>query len=156
MSHFRVYLRSHDGPNTGRILERIEPTSDPDAAISAFQRFLSRDDLVGEKVAAVLSRDGTTLYFSRFDRELGDGRIHPLAPIDLWRDGEDTDATHWRPTDTAALPIGEALTAFRHGRGWSRARLADYLGVPPRTLEGWEQGRQNPDQEGPLRRLIGS
>lgn len=151
---FRVYLRSHDGPETGRILERIEPTGDTDAAVAAYRRFLARNDFSGQKVAAVLSRNRVSIYFSRFDRNFGDGRIHPNAPLDPWVDGPDATATNWHPVDTAALPIGEALVAWRQARGWTRATLADYLGVPPRTLEAWEQGRQTPDQEGPIRKIM--
>lgn len=38
----------------------------------------------------------------------------------------------------------ELIRSIRHQRGWSVREMADALGVSPRTVEGWEQGRKVP------------
>ena len=35
----------------------------------------------------------------------------------------------------------ESLKAWRQSEGATRAQAASWLGVSPRTIEGWEQGR---------------
>ena len=52
------------------------------------------------------------------------------------------------------MTLANELRNWRLALGWTRKQAASFLGVPLRTLEGWEQGRQKPDQEGPLRRLM--
>lgn len=77
---FRVYLRSHAANEVGKIdMASRTITSNPEAAIIAYRALLARDDLIGHPCAAVLSRavqrSGSSLFFSRFDKELGQGRI---------------------------------------------------------------------------------
>lgn len=74
---FKADLRWDDG---GRLTDR---TISPDraAAFLAFRALLARTDLEGQAVAARFVVDGRSLYFSRFDKPFGAGRIHPDAPI---------------------------------------------------------------------------
>lgn len=88
---FRVYLRSHAPGEVGRIdMASRTVTHNPTAAIVAYRELLARDDLIGQKCAAVLSRDGSSLFFSRFDREIGDGRLAADDPrLDPLMDSHD-------------------------------------------------------------------
>lgn len=36
------------------------------------------------------------------------------------------------------------IKEFRKQTGLSQSKFADYFGLPVRTLQEWEQGRQNP------------
>jgi hypothetical protein len=46
---------------------------------------------------------GTAIYFSRFDLLFGGGRIHPQAPLDLFREDDGTaEATLWEPCETVS------------------------------------------------------
>lgn len=77
---FRVYLRCHEANRVGEIdMASRTVTHNPDAAITAYRALLARDDLSGQKWAAVLSRatggSGSALFFSRFDRPFGEGRL---------------------------------------------------------------------------------
>ncbi len=38
----------------------------------------------------------------------------------------------------------DLIRSIRYQRGWSVREMADALGVSPRTVEGWEQGRKIP------------
>lgn len=44
------------------------------------------------------------------------------------------------------------LLAIRHSAGLSQQRFSRALGISPRTLQQWEQGRRRP--EGPARSLL--
>jgi hypothetical protein len=73
---FRVYLRSHAPNEVGKIdMASRTVTHNPQAAIIAYRELLARTDLIGQPCAAVLSRDRSALFFSRFDQELGSGRL---------------------------------------------------------------------------------
>lgn len=52
------------------------------------------------------------------------------------------------------MNLAAELRTWRLALGWTRRQAAEFLGVPLRTLEGWEQGRRKPDQEGPIRKLM--
>ena len=89
-------LRWH---SDGRLEERLL-TSRPSEAEAHFRRLLARTDLIGQPVAArlVSPRTRKAVYFSRFDRDFGGGRIHPDAPLDPLRSDDGTDeATRWKP-----------------------------------------------------------
>lgn len=70
-------------------------TDSPRIARAAYEELLARDDLIGCEANAVLERDGATLFVSRFSCPIGQGRIHPAAPIDVFAD-RNTVAT-WQP-----------------------------------------------------------
>ena len=50
--------------------------------------------------------------------------------------------------------IGLTIKRWRWRLGWTQQQAADYMGVPMRTLACWEQGQQQPHQQGPIRKLI--
>ena len=52
------------------------------------------------------------------------------------------------------MTLADEIRDWRLALGWTRKQAAAFLGVPLRTLEGWEQGRRKPDQEGPTRKLM--
>jgi hypothetical protein len=143
---WKADLRAHDGRLSERLL-----TKEPADAEAHFRRLLAHDDLAGQPIAArlVSSITGTAIYFSRFDRDIGDGRIHPDAPLDLFRQGDGTqEATLWLPPhrvphDWEADPrqLAECLKEWHGLPGWSRQRAADELRVPMSTYNGWCAGR---------------
>lgn len=53
-----------------------------------------------------------------------------------------------RAAESGAVDVG----AIREGLGLSRPKFAALLGISPRTVEGWEQGRREP--EGPAKVLL--
>lgn len=126
---YKIYLRSHAENEQGRIIERIEPTSNPIEAEAAYRRYLSRDDLIGRPVAAVLSRDWKAIYFSRFDR---DGqRIHPDAPLDMMATEDKTrQAAKWQPAEfiLPATPGPDDIKQARQTLGLTQAQMAEALG----------------------------
>lgn len=48
--------------------------------------------------------------------------------------------------------VAEAITRLRHGRGYTRAQVAEYLGLRIETIRRWEQGTHAP-QGGSLTRV---
>ncbi len=83
----------------GKLEERLV-TKDADYAEAHFRRLLAREDLIGKPAAARLVSPfaGRSIYFSRFDRPLGRGRIHPQAPLNLMRLDDGTqEASAWLP-----------------------------------------------------------
>ena len=85
---FRVYITD--------VSETV--TDSPRVARMAYAELLARDDLIGQSCAAVMERDGSTLYDSRFDADLSGGRIHPEAPIDVYAlPAAAAQAAAWRP-----------------------------------------------------------
>jgi hypothetical protein len=132
----------------GQLEDRLL-TENQDDAVAHFRRLLARNDLIGQLVAArlVSPAAGRAIYFSRFNRDIGDGRIHPDAPLDLdlMEDGTDQAtlrrphaATNW---DTDTRPFSDCLKAWGQSHGYSRQQQADELRVPLTTLHGWHAGR---------------
>lgn len=144
---YRVYLRSHAENEQGRILERVEPTSNPTVAEDAYRRFLRRDDLIGQPVAAVLSRDRSSIYFSRFD--LDEQRIHPDAPLDMMATTDRTsEAASWQPSVFVlpTKPGPDDFTAARNALGLTQEQMADALGYSNRVrVTEIENGNSRPD-----------
>lgn len=156
---FKVDLRWQE---TGELTDRTS-TSDPVAAEAAFRELLARDDLSGERVAARLVSllTGKSIYFSRFDKAIGDGRIHPDAPLDVWAEEDLTaEAAAWKPP---AMPLGdweadprpfaECLKDWHARPGWTRDVAAGELRVPRSTYDGWCAGR-SAALEKSIRRLM--
>ncbi len=50
--------------------------------------------------------------------------------------------------------IGNEIRLWRYGHDLTQVEAAALFGVPSRTLECWEQGRQKPSQQGPIRRVM--
>lgn len=165
---WKIDLRSHDGSDTGQITERSE-TADVAIAEAAYRALLGREDLIGQPIAARLVSpiSRKSIYFSRFDRDIGEGRIHPGAPLDLMAARDMTAvATRWRPPvlplhDWEADPRpwakvihawGLSLNGGRvHG---ARDRVAEELRSPRDTVDSWYSGKRVPPGEAALRRLM--
>lgn len=76
---YRIYLRSTE---TQSVSEKTN-TADPAAAISAFTTLVNRTNLDGQKIMAVLNKDGSPIAHHRFDVSIGDekywrGRIDEI------------------------------------------------------------------------------
>lgn len=135
----------------GRLEDRALTKTAADAE-AHFRRLLARGDLTGEPVAARIISPLTrrAIYFSRFDRDFGAGRIHPDAPLDLMRTDDGTrEATRWsQPADIDwDAPFPAVLRAWITARGLTRPAAARILCVPVQTFDGWlyeKQGRQCP------------
>lgn len=74
---YRVYLRW-----PGQRVSDKTVTPSPQIAEAAFRELLSRTDLVGQRVAAVLSLDNRQLEFCRFDLAPGSNIVHRLKSPD--------------------------------------------------------------------------
>lgn len=161
-----VRLRAHDG---GEILERASFGS-PTAAMDAYRQMLAREDLVGQPVSAVfkppagVAGGGTNVssFFSRFDCEVGEGRIaHDDPRLDPFADSgtarhvatslppQQSHPIDWEADDR---PFSDVLKAWARRRG-GRDAAAEALRVSRKTLDGWCDGR-GAAQEGMARRLM--
>ena len=154
---YKIDVRWHNG---GRLSDR---TITPDAtqAEAAFRALLRRNDLVGQPCAARLVSPITlrAIYFSRFDRDIGQGRIHPDAPLDLMREDDGTGVTTaWRPprasVDYDGGTFSDLLRAWEASRGWPGAEVARRLRVPYLTYRNWLTGRTGCPAEPSMRLLI--
>ena len=115
--NFKVDLRwNHE--DRSRLTDRTQ-TSDPDTALEAYRELLQREDLIGRAVAARFVVGGRSLYFSDFSKPIGDGRIHPQAPIIAdATDAEAATLAAWRP------PVGGAATGGNFASGRDALLLA--------------------------------
>ena len=52
------------------------------------------------------------------------------------------------------MSFADELKAWRAREGFTQHEAAVYLDVSLRTYQEWEQGRQEPDQKGPIRKAI--
>lgn len=55
---------------------------------------------------------------------------------------------------TLAQTFADELKQWRASLGCTQAKAADKLRVPVRTYEEWEQARRQPQQLGPIRKLM--
>ena len=80
---YRVYLRWPDQRVSDKTI-----TGNPNVAAAAFRALLGRADLVGQKVAAVLSLDNRQLEYCRFDYgpDWAQGLKRQDAPLRLFHD----------------------------------------------------------------------
>lgn len=154
---YRIYIRSHAPGEVGRVDTASKTnTADPVAAEAAYRALLARDDLIGQPCAAVLSSGRSSIYFSRFDRDLGDGRIHPQAPLDLLRtDDGTTEATRWRPTPIDwDAPFSEVQRTWMEVRGLTNDAAADLLKIKRETWKAWRYGKSQCSNEEALKLLM--
>lgn len=99
MAEYKVDVRSEDARLTNRTV-----TEDPAVALVAFRRLLATPDFWGKPLAVRLVVGGRSLYYSKCDKPLGAGRIHPAAPISLTASREEADAVQfWKPTGETVL-----------------------------------------------------
>jgi hypothetical protein len=159
-----VRLRAQEGD----ILENASYGT-PSAAMSAYRALLGRQELVGQHMAAVfkpprglVTQSNTSTWFSRFDRELGAGRIGPDDPrLDPYAD--ETTAASVANTPLGPLPepidweadprpFAEVCKAWAKAVG-SRDAAAHWLRVSRKTFDGWCDGR-GASQEKMARRLM--
>ncbi|KST61234.1 hypothetical protein AO398_00680 [Methylobacterium sp. GXS13] len=161
-----VRLRAHDG---GEILERASFGS-PSAAMDAYRLLLRREDLIGEPLTAVFkpprgatgSDGNTSNWFSRFDRELGQGRIGPDDPrLDPFANSNDAYGAVNSPAPKPPAPVdweadgrpfAEVLKDWARTRGGRNAAAA-VRRVGRKTFDGWCGGR-GAAQEAMARRLM--
>jgi hypothetical protein len=98
-------------PDAQRLSDRTQ-TADAETALAAYRRLLSRTDLIGKNCAARFVVDGRSLFYSEFNRPVGEGRVHPDAPLRA-----DTDAAgasviaQWTPP--VASPVKAAVAALQ-------------------------------------------
>ena len=52
------------------------------------------------------------------------------------------------------MAFADELKTWRTRVEYTQEEAAEFLGVPLRTYQEWEQGRQAPDQLGPIRKAI--
>ncbi|MCJ2023237.1 hypothetical protein [Methylobacterium sp. J-067] len=158
-------MRAH---GDGKIVENATFKT-PEAAMAAYRLLLDREDLVGQPMAAVFKppRDvieagNRATWFSRYDRDLGQGRIAGDDPrLDPLARGYDADSAlnspglrrAW-PVDWEAdeRPLAECLKAWAKVRG-GRDTAAAALRVSRKTFDGWCDGR-GAGQEAMVRRLM--
>ena len=160
---FRIDIRwSTDGPNGEHAQQLTDRTITPDPVLAeqAYRQLLTRDDLIGLPCAARLKSDlaGKSIYFSRFDREYGRGRIHPNAPLDLSRlDDGTAEATMWQPPKLGidfSLPFPELLKTWAASHDWNAQQAADALKTPRPTYRSWIQEQRTCPHEDMVRKYI--
>lgn len=158
-------LRAHAD---GRLLETAKHGT-PEAAMAAYRTLLAREDLIGQPMAAVFKPPAGAIagggnistFFSRFDCEIGRGRIAPDDPrLDPWATqdaamqiaGSLPPATSRPPAhdwEADERPLADCLREWQRSRG-SREGAAAALRVPLTTYHGWMAGR-GASQEGLIR-----
>lgn len=68
---YRIYLRDQHQ----RVSEKTT-TGDPNAAIAAFATLVSRTDLDGQRIMAVITKDGSPVAHHKFDAREGDSLFY--------------------------------------------------------------------------------
>lgn len=157
MAPWKADLRWHE---TSELTDRTI-TDDVEAAVAAFRSLLSREDLIGKPVAARLVSPITkkSIYLSRFDKDLGEGRLHPDVPIEPFVGADQSFmATLWLPEyaidwETDDRPLSQVLKSWHSGTGRTRDEAAADLRVPRSTYDGWCAGR-SAALEGTIRRML--
>ena len=158
-----VRLRSHDPDDgEGRIIESADYRN-PDAAMAAYRVLLGRPELVGTLGTAVFKppanmvTDGnTSTWWSRFDCDVGDGRVAPDDPrLDPFATQEECHDVQSSLPPVRAAPqdwehdgrtLAEALKSWHAAHGWTRDEAAAELRVPRSTYDGWCAGRSSPTE----------
>jgi hypothetical protein len=85
---YRVYLKRFNERGSSEVDPSTRTvTSSPPAAEVAFRELISRTDLLGQNVHAVLSLDNRHLMYHRFDKKSGDRDfVSPDDEIRLFHD----------------------------------------------------------------------
>jgi putative transcriptional regulator len=83
-------------------------------------------------------------------RKLFEELVEGFEALAASREGKVTLRTHEVETSPAPVLSAQDLVELREQLRLSRAVLAGYLGINPRTLENWEQGRAKPNQQAAL------
>ncbi|MGC5781738.1 hypothetical protein [Methylobacterium sp. NFXW15] len=161
-----VRLRAHDG---AQILENATYQT-PEAAMVAYRALLDREDLIGEPVAAVfkpprgaVEGGNVSNWFSRFDCELGEGRIAGDDPrLDPWANPADANGALNSPAPRRVAERvdweGDERQFADICKAWAKAvggrdAAAESLRVSRKTFDGWCDGR-GAGQEAMVRRLM--
>ena len=50
--------------------------------------------------------------------------------------------------------LAKDLKEWRSALAWTQVAVSQYLRVPLKTYQEWERGRQEPQQSGPIRKLM--
>jgi putative transcriptional regulator len=74
------------------------------------------------------------------DSDFGAALVEGLQEVAAWKRGEIALPVRNVPSMTA-----DRVKAIRKGAAKSSREFSERFGIPIRTLEGWEQGRRQPD-----------
>lgn len=109
---YRVYIRTADQ----KVLQETKTnTTSQEVAAEAFAALVDRTDLVGQKLAAVLSHNNRQLAFHRFDHPEGTsqnwrGRLHEIEWPEVGRPAEMTEGKRVNVyLDAQSLEAAKAL-----------------------------------------------
>lgn len=85
---YKIYLKAFNARGHSEVITRSRTTTpSPAAAEAAFRELISRKDLIGKQMHAVLSLDNRHLMYHRFDRSPGQADyVAPDADIRLYHD----------------------------------------------------------------------
>lgn len=163
-----VRLRAHAD---GLLIERATYGT-PEAAMDAYRVLLARPDLSGQPVAAVfkppagaVERGNRSTWFSRFDRALGEGRLHPHdMRLDPWTGQGEAERIAMTSPELEADPelhdweadprsFGACLKAWHAAHQWTRDEAAAELRASRGTYDNWCDGR-SAASESSVRRLM--
>lgn len=149
---FKVDLRWEDGR---RLSDRVK-VNNPEHALEAFRELLRRADLVGQDVAARFVVENRSLYFSRFDQPVGEGRIHPDAPLRANASRDEADSlARWKPGQAdgqTPIALADALAPVAKALGQIPADLPD--SQPVLTMPGEGGGHEVTLTLGQLREFV--
>lgn len=140
---YKVDLRYGATDQSGKV---TQPTRTPyaDVAMAAYRKLLGLDltgDIAARFVVEGAGGKSASLYYSKFDRPFGQGRIHPDAYLDPYATREHADKlASWRPGDPENLAARLGLAGGELGERAAAATSApaspsmdDVVGI----LRGW-------------------